>query len=41
MDWKREVHAKHETTLIETYSYERQEGRLLTCLAKSWHRMLR
>lgn len=34
MDWKREVHAKHETTLIETYSYERQEGRLLTCLAE-------
>jgi DNA helicase IV len=26
MDWKRKVHAEHKTTLIETYSYERQEG---------------
>ena len=34
MDWKRQVHAEHETTLIETYSYERQEGRLLTGLAE-------
>ncbi len=34
MDWKRRVHAEHETTLIETYSYERQEGRLLICLAE-------
>lgn len=34
MDWKRQVHAEHETTLIETYSYERQEGRLLTSLAE-------
>ncbi|WP_246452589.1 UvrD-helicase domain-containing protein [Sinorhizobium mexicanum] len=34
MDWKREIHAAHETTLIETYSYERQEGRLLTSLAE-------
>ncbi|QIR86276.1 UvrD-helicase domain-containing protein [Paracoccus sp. AK26] len=34
MAWKREVHAAHETTLIETYSYERQEGRLLTSLAE-------
>lgn len=33
MDWKRKVHAEHKTTLIETYSYERQEGRLLTGLA--------
>ncbi|WP_407925853.1 UvrD-helicase domain-containing protein [Alterinioella nitratireducens] len=33
MEWKRQVHADHETTLIETYSYERQEGRLLTALA--------
>ena len=32
--WKREVHAAHETTLIETYSFERQEGRLLTGLAE-------
>ncbi|MGO7153203.1 UvrD-helicase domain-containing protein [Rhizobium leguminosarum] len=34
MDWKREIHTTHETTLIETYSYERQEGRLLTALAE-------
>lgn len=34
MDWKRKVHADHQTTLIETYSYERQEGRLLTGLAE-------
>ncbi|KRB50392.1 helicase IV [Rhizobium sp. Root708] len=34
MEWKREVHAAHETVLIETYSYERQEGRLLTALAE-------
>lgn len=34
MEWKRQVHAEHGTTLIETYSYERQEGRLLTGLAE-------
>ncbi|MFN3831866.1 MAG: UvrD-helicase domain-containing protein [Allorhizobium sp.] len=34
MEWKRRVHAEHETTLIETYSYERQEGRLLASLAE-------
>lgn len=34
MEWKRQVHAEHETILIETYSYERQEGRLLTGLAE-------
>lgn len=34
MDWKRKVHAEHQTTLIETYSYERQEGRLLTSLER-------
>ncbi len=34
MDWKRKVHAEQQTTLIETYSYERQEGRLLTGLAE-------
>ncbi len=33
MEWKRKVHAEHGTTLIETYSYERQEGRLLSALA--------
>lgn len=34
MDWKRKVHASFETQLIETYSYERQEGRLLEALAE-------
>ena len=34
MEWKRHVHAEHETTLIETFSYERQEGCLLTGLAE-------
>lgn len=34
MDWKRKIHAEHQTTLIETYSHERQEGRLLTALAE-------
>lgn len=34
IEWKRKVHAEHETTLIETYSYERQEGRLLISLAE-------
>ena len=34
MAWKRQVHEYHETTLIETYSYERQEGRLLEALSE-------
>ena len=34
MEWKRQVHGEHETTLIETFSYERQEGRLLDGLAE-------
>ncbi len=34
MEWKRGVHEEHETTLIETFSYERQEGRLLEALAE-------
>lgn len=33
MDWKRKVHAENGTTLIETYSWERSEGRLLDALA--------
>ncbi len=32
MDWKRKVHQKYETTLVETYSYERVEGRLTEAL---------
>ena len=34
MDWKRRVHAERGTILIETYSFERQDGRLLTALAE-------
>ncbi|EPX76414.1 DNA helicase IV [Salipiger mucosus DSM 16094] len=34
MDWKRQVHAEHETILVETYSWEREEGRLLEALGK-------
>ncbi|WP_245813340.1 UvrD-helicase domain-containing protein [Roseovarius marisflavi] len=32
MEWKRKVHAEHQTTLIETFSYERVEGRLTEAL---------
>ena len=32
MEWKRKVHAEHETTLIETFSYERVEGNLTEAL---------
>ncbi len=32
MAWKRKVHREHGTTLIETYSYERVEGRLTEAL---------
>lgn len=28
MRWKRELHQKHKTKLIETYSYEKQQGQL-------------
>lgn len=32
MTWKRKVHEEHETTLIETFSFERVEGRLTEAL---------
>ncbi|NRB17505.1 MAG: UvrD-helicase domain-containing protein [Rhodobacteraceae bacterium] len=32
MEWKRKVHNDHETTLVETFSYERVEGRLTGAL---------
>jgi len=32
MEWKRRVHRENGTTLIETYSYERVEGRLTDAL---------
>ncbi len=34
MAWKRQIHAKHCTTLIETFSYEQVEGHLIDSLAK-------
>lgn len=34
MAWKRQVHAEHETVLVETYSWEREEGRLLEALGE-------
>ena len=34
MEWKRKVHKDHNTTLIETYSYERVEGDLTEALAE-------
>ncbi|MBM6583235.1 UvrD-helicase domain-containing protein [Microvirga sp. BT689] len=34
MAWKREVHSAYSTTLIETFSYEREESRLLEALAE-------
>jgi DNA helicase-4 len=32
INWKRNIHREHKTTLVETYSYERQEGKLLSNL---------
>ena len=34
MQWKRDTHAQHKTTLIQTYSYEQKEGTLLTNLER-------
>ena len=34
MEWKRKVHKKYETPLIETFSYYQSENRLLTRLAE-------
>ena len=34
MDWKRKIHQQNKTTLIETYSYEKQEATLLSNLEK-------
>lgn len=34
MAWKRQVHEEHGTTLLETYSWEREDGRLLEALAE-------
>src|SRR5690606_34007120 len=32
MEWKRALHARHQTDLIETFSYQRWEGTLLSSL---------
>ena len=32
MEWKRRLHAEHGTTMVETFSYERFEGNLLSRL---------
>ncbi|WP_262964031.1 UvrD-helicase domain-containing protein [Methylobacter psychrophilus] len=34
MEWKRALHQKHHTPLIETYSYLKQQGRLTTTLSE-------
>lgn len=34
MEWKRKLHQQHQTTLIETYSYLKQQGRLTEYLAE-------
>ena len=34
MEWKRQVHAQHGTVLIETFSHERAEGKLIRNLTK-------
>jgi DNA helicase-4 len=33
--WKRNLHRSHETDLIETFSYQRREGRLLSSLEEA------
>lgn len=35
--WKRDIHRDNETTLVETYSYEKQEGKLLSNLEEKLH----
>ena len=34
MEWKRQVHAQHGTVLVETFSYERVEGKLIRNLTE-------
>lgn len=41
MEWKRKIHAKHETKLVETYSYESMDGHLTESLAKKISRFAR
>lgn len=32
MEWKRSIHQQHDTTLIQTYSYQKSEGTLISTL---------
>ena len=34
MEWKRAVHAEHGTVLVETFSHEQADGRLLRNLTE-------
>ena len=34
MEWKRKLHARHGTILVETFSYEKSEGKLLSALGE-------
>ena len=34
IEWKRGLHEEHETVLIETYSYQKREGKLTSALEK-------
>lgn len=38
MVWKRQLHKRHNTTLIETYSWQRREGLLFEALEGSLHK---
>lgn len=35
IQWKRDIHSQHETTLIQTYSYEHKDGTLLKNLERN------
>ena len=34
IEWKREIHLKYKTTMIETFFYERKHGTLISSLKK-------
>ena len=38
MNWKRDIHTQHKTTLVQTFSYEHKEGTLLTNLERNLHK---
>lgn len=39
LEWKRVLHAQHETRLVETYSYQRKQGVLLSTLEQKLREM--